>query len=219
MSDEGKLFIGGLSFETNEESLAEAFGKYGTIEKVDVIRDKETGRSRGFGFVKYESVEDAKDAMTAMNGKVSERFYPPDRPFCLWTAGRFVWMKLARVFVPGEASSQAADPGGDLEEAAMVETEAMATGVMVKEAMATMTGALEAAVATEVEATLVATETTGCRVDTNAPGPTVMDMMAMLHTSKHLPESRSSLGWRYFKDLLLKKSPRVIADLSFVVLL
>lgn len=34
----------------------------------------------------------------------------------LWTAGRFVWMKLARVFVPGEASSQAADPGGDLEE-------------------------------------------------------------------------------------------------------
>lgn len=43
----------------------------------------------------------------------------------------------------------------------MVETEAMETGVMVKEAMATMTGALEAAVATEVEATLVATETTG----------------------------------------------------------
>uniref|UniRef100_H3C087 Cold inducible RNA binding protein a n=1 Tax=Tetraodon nigroviridis TaxID=99883 RepID=H3C087_TETNG len=69
MSDEGKLFIGGLSFETNEESLAEAFGKYGTIEKVDVIRDKETGRSRGFGFVKYDNVEDAKDAMTAMNGK------------------------------------------------------------------------------------------------------------------------------------------------------
>ncbi|XP_030258629.1 cold inducible RNA binding protein a isoform X4 [Sparus aurata] len=69
MSDEGKLFIGGLSFETNEESLAAAFGKYGTIEKVDVIRDKETGRSRGFGFVKYDNAEDAKDAMNAMNGK------------------------------------------------------------------------------------------------------------------------------------------------------
>ncbi|TMS10157.1 Cold-inducible RNA-binding protein [Larimichthys crocea] len=69
MSDEGKLFIGGLSFETSEESLAAAFGKYGTIEKVDVIRDKETGRSRGFGFVKYDNAEDAKDAMTAMNGK------------------------------------------------------------------------------------------------------------------------------------------------------
>uniref|UniRef100_A0A3P9L589 RRM domain-containing protein n=2 Tax=Oryzias latipes TaxID=8090 RepID=A0A3P9L589_ORYLA len=65
----GKLFIGGLSFETNEDSLAAAFGKYGTIEKVDVIRDKETGRSRGFGFVKYDNVEDAKDALDAMNGK------------------------------------------------------------------------------------------------------------------------------------------------------
>ncbi|XP_049454691.1 cold inducible RNA binding protein a isoform X3 [Epinephelus fuscoguttatus] len=69
MSDEGKLFIGGLSFETNEESLAAAFGKYGTIEKVDVIRDKETGRSRGFGFVKYDNSDDAKDALEGMNGK------------------------------------------------------------------------------------------------------------------------------------------------------
>jgi len=69
MSDEGKLFIGGLSFDTNEESLSEAFGKYGNIEKVDVIRDTETGRSRGFGFVKYDNVEDAKDALEAMNGK------------------------------------------------------------------------------------------------------------------------------------------------------
>ncbi|XP_070700657.1 cold inducible RNA binding protein a isoform X3 [Pempheris klunzingeri] len=69
MSDEGKLFIGGLSFETSEETLAAAFSKYGTIEKVDVIRDKETGKSRGFGFVKYDNAEDAKDAMDAMNGK------------------------------------------------------------------------------------------------------------------------------------------------------
>ncbi|KAM8839802.1 cold inducible RNA binding protein a [Synchiropus picturatus] len=69
MSDEGKLFIGGLSFETNEDSLTAAFSKYGTIERVDVIRDKETGRSRGFGFVKYDNVEDAKDALEAMNGK------------------------------------------------------------------------------------------------------------------------------------------------------
>ncbi|XP_033838020.1 cold inducible RNA binding protein a isoform X2 [Periophthalmus magnuspinnatus] len=69
MSDEGKLFIGGLSFDTNEDTLAAAFGKYGTIEKVDVIRDRETGRSRGFGFVKYDNAEDAKDALDAMNGK------------------------------------------------------------------------------------------------------------------------------------------------------
>uniref|UniRef100_A0A3P8W4P6 Cold inducible RNA binding protein a n=1 Tax=Cynoglossus semilaevis TaxID=244447 RepID=A0A3P8W4P6_CYNSE len=69
MSDEGKLFVGGLSFSTDEESLNEAFSKYGTIEKVDVIRDKITGRSRGFGFVKYNNVDDAKDALEAMNGK------------------------------------------------------------------------------------------------------------------------------------------------------
>ncbi|XP_072297426.1 cold inducible RNA binding protein a isoform X2 [Eucyclogobius newberryi] len=69
MSDEGKLFIGGLSFDTNEDTLAAAFGKYGTIEKVDVIRDRETGRSRGFGFVKYDNAEDAKDALDGMNGK------------------------------------------------------------------------------------------------------------------------------------------------------
>uniref|UniRef100_A0AAY4C9U0 RRM domain-containing protein n=1 Tax=Denticeps clupeoides TaxID=299321 RepID=A0AAY4C9U0_9TELE len=59
MSDEGKLFVGGLSYDTNEQSLEEAFSRYGTIAKVDVIRDRETDRSR----------EDAKDAMVAMNGK------------------------------------------------------------------------------------------------------------------------------------------------------
>ncbi|XP_034038793.1 cold-inducible RNA-binding protein-like isoform X2 [Thalassophryne amazonica] len=69
MSDEGKLFVGGLSFETNEDSLSGAFSKYGEIEKVDVIRDRETGRSRGFGFVKYENPEDAKDALGGMDGK------------------------------------------------------------------------------------------------------------------------------------------------------
>lgn len=40
---------------------------------MDVIRDKETGRSRGFGFVKYDNPDDAKDAMAAMNGKVRKQ--------------------------------------------------------------------------------------------------------------------------------------------------
>uniref|UniRef100_A0A4W5RGK7 RRM domain-containing protein n=1 Tax=Hucho hucho TaxID=62062 RepID=A0A4W5RGK7_9TELE len=69
MSDEGKLFVGGLSFDTTEQSLAEAFSKYGNISKCDVIMDRETGRPRGFGFVKYDNPEDAKDAMDAMNGQ------------------------------------------------------------------------------------------------------------------------------------------------------
>uniref|UniRef100_A0A8C8J5N3 RRM domain-containing protein n=1 Tax=Oncorhynchus tshawytscha TaxID=74940 RepID=A0A8C8J5N3_ONCTS len=83
MSDEGKLFVGGLSFDTTEESLAEAFAKYGNIAKVDVIRDKETGRSRGFGFVKYDNAEDAKDALDGMNGKKfpSCIFYIGPRPY------------------------------------------------------------------------------------------------------------------------------------------
>ncbi|KPP65718.1 hypothetical protein Z043_115854 [Scleropages formosus] len=69
MSDEGKLFVGGLSFDTTEQSLEEAFSKYGNISKIDVIRDRETQRSRGFGFVTFENPEDAKDAMEGMNGK------------------------------------------------------------------------------------------------------------------------------------------------------
>ncbi|XP_014004252.1 cold-inducible RNA-binding protein B isoform X4 [Salmo salar] len=69
MSDEGKLFVGGLCFDTDETSLEEAFSKYGNIAKVDVVRDRETRRSRGFGFVTFENPEDAKDAMAAMNGK------------------------------------------------------------------------------------------------------------------------------------------------------
>ncbi|KAG7456710.1 hypothetical protein MATL_G00238820 [Megalops atlanticus] len=69
MSDEGKLFVGGLSFDTTEQSLEEAFSKYGNISKIDVIRDRESQRSRGFGFVTFENPEDAKDALEGMNGK------------------------------------------------------------------------------------------------------------------------------------------------------
>ncbi|KAJ8782532.1 hypothetical protein J1605_010056 [Eschrichtius robustus] len=69
-SDEGKLFVGGLSFDTNEQSLEQVFSKYGQISEVVVVKDRETQRSRGFGFVTFENIDDAKDAMMAMNGKV-----------------------------------------------------------------------------------------------------------------------------------------------------
>ncbi|KAM4707833.1 cold-inducible RNA-binding protein-like isoform 4-T4 [Discoglossus pictus] len=68
-ADEGKLFIGGLSFDTNEQSLEDVFCKYGPLSDSIVVRDRETQRSRGFGFVTFENPEDAKDAMAAMNGK------------------------------------------------------------------------------------------------------------------------------------------------------
>ncbi|XP_018415030.1 PREDICTED: cold-inducible RNA-binding protein B-like isoform X2 [Nanorana parkeri] len=67
-SDDGKLFIGGLSFDTNEQSLEEVFCKHGPIAEVVVVKDRETKRSRGFGFVTFENPDDAKDAMQAMNG-------------------------------------------------------------------------------------------------------------------------------------------------------
>ncbi|KAJ8277313.1 hypothetical protein GJAV_G00073860 [Gymnothorax javanicus] len=69
MSDEGKLFVGGLSFDTNEQSLEDVFSKYGQITEVVVIKDRESQKSRGFGFITFENPEDAKDAMLAMNGK------------------------------------------------------------------------------------------------------------------------------------------------------
>ncbi|KAM8962098.1 cold-inducible RNA-binding protein [Pelodytes ibericus] len=69
MSDDGKLFVGGLSFDTDEQNLEQVFGKYGQISEVVVVKDRETKRSRGFGFVTYENPDDAKDAMMAMNGK------------------------------------------------------------------------------------------------------------------------------------------------------
>ncbi|XP_076000587.1 cold-inducible RNA-binding protein A-like [Genypterus blacodes] len=68
MSQEGKLFVGSLSYDTDEDSLTLAFSKFGSIAQVDVVRDKETGRSRGFAFVKYDNVEDASKAMEAMDG-------------------------------------------------------------------------------------------------------------------------------------------------------
>uniref|UniRef100_A0A2K5DGE7 Cold-inducible RNA-binding protein n=1 Tax=Aotus nancymaae TaxID=37293 RepID=A0A2K5DGE7_AOTNA len=68
-SDEGKLFIGGLSFDTNEQLLEQHFLKYGQISEVVVVKDRETQRSWGFGFVTFDNINDAKDAMMAMNGK------------------------------------------------------------------------------------------------------------------------------------------------------
>lgn len=64
-----KLFVGGLSWNTNEDGLRQAFEPYGTLEEVMVIRDKDTGRSRGFGFVTLSSDEEAESAISALNGQ------------------------------------------------------------------------------------------------------------------------------------------------------
>ncbi|KAJ6356273.1 hypothetical protein OIU78_004394 [Salix suchowensis] len=52
-SDQGKLFIGGISWETSEEKLGDYFGQYGEVLQTVVMKDKTTGRPRGFGFVVF----------------------------------------------------------------------------------------------------------------------------------------------------------------------
>jgi len=67
-----KLFIGGLSWNTNDESLRRKFEEFGTVEEATVAKDRDTGRSRGFGFVKFSSSDDAEAAMNAMNDQEFE---------------------------------------------------------------------------------------------------------------------------------------------------
>jgi RNA recognition motif-containing protein len=63
-----KLFVGGLSWNTTSEQLKAAFGAIGTVTDAVVISDRETGRSRGFGFVTFANDADADRALSEMNG-------------------------------------------------------------------------------------------------------------------------------------------------------
>lgn len=64
-----KLFVGGLSWDTNDASLRAAFETYGPVTEAVVINDRDTGRSRGFGFVTFDNEGDADSAMQEMNGQ------------------------------------------------------------------------------------------------------------------------------------------------------
>jgi len=63
-----KLFVGGLSWNTSDEGLTDAFAKFGEVSEAKVITDRETGRSRGFGFVTFAEGADADAAMAEMDG-------------------------------------------------------------------------------------------------------------------------------------------------------
>jgi cold-inducible RNA-binding protein len=63
-----KLFVGGLAWATNEASLLQAFQQFGAVAEAKVILDRETGRSRGFGFVTYENDADADVAIKELDG-------------------------------------------------------------------------------------------------------------------------------------------------------
>lgn len=64
-----KLYVGNLSFRTTSEDLREAFSSAGTVESATVIEDRDTGRSRGFGFVEMATAEEAAAAIEQFNGK------------------------------------------------------------------------------------------------------------------------------------------------------
>jgi RNA recognition motif-containing protein len=63
-----KLFIGNIEWGATEEDLKELFGKHGDIEEAIIIKDKMSGRSKGFGFVTFANEEDADKAMEELNG-------------------------------------------------------------------------------------------------------------------------------------------------------
>jgi len=65
---EKRLFVGNLPFSVGEEDLEKSFGEHGTVVTTIIIRDRETGRSRGFGFVEMETEEMAEAAQGALDG-------------------------------------------------------------------------------------------------------------------------------------------------------
>jgi RNA recognition motif-containing protein len=64
-----KLFVGNLSFDTTENDLQDTFAAHGTVQEVNLMMDRESGRPRGFGFVTMSAPEEAQAAIDALNGK------------------------------------------------------------------------------------------------------------------------------------------------------
>lgn len=64
-----KIYVGNLSYSTSEEDVRAAFSPFGTIDSADVIIDRNTGRSKGFGFVEMSNDDEAKAAIEGLNGK------------------------------------------------------------------------------------------------------------------------------------------------------
>jgi cold-inducible RNA-binding protein len=83
------IFVGNLSFSSGEDTVRGLFEAYGTVERVSIITDRETGRSRGFAFVEMPNDEEAERAINALNGSeiggrklnVNEARPREERPF------------------------------------------------------------------------------------------------------------------------------------------
>ena len=64
-----KLYVGNLSYETTDSDLQNLFGPHGTVQSAQVIMDRDTGRSKGFGFVEMSSDQEAQAAIAGLNGQ------------------------------------------------------------------------------------------------------------------------------------------------------
>ena len=62
------IFVGNLNFNTSEDELRQMFEAHGQVDRVSIMTDRETGRSRGFGFVEMTNAEEAERAIAALNG-------------------------------------------------------------------------------------------------------------------------------------------------------
>jgi len=67
-----KLYVGGLAYSVTDAQLQQLFASHGTVESAKVIMDRETDRSRGYGFVEMSTQEEAEKAVAALNGSLHE---------------------------------------------------------------------------------------------------------------------------------------------------
>ncbi len=63
------IFVGNLSYQATEDDLQSAFSQFGAVDRVSIVRDRESGQSRGFGFVEMPNTEEASTAIMALNGR------------------------------------------------------------------------------------------------------------------------------------------------------
>jgi RNA recognition motif-containing protein len=64
-----KLYVGNLSYDTNDSDLQQMFAAFGTVQSAQIVMDRDTGRSKGFGFVEMGSDQEAQAAISGLNGK------------------------------------------------------------------------------------------------------------------------------------------------------